>query len=206
MRWQPGMNLSGLLNACNEMLAEPLPFEWSNQTPRFLLIFTGLYAVIALAASSEHRNTRPGEEHGSARWGNAKELNRRYRDTQGPNLLMTRNIRIGVDTQNGDYLIPNIVIRKTKPLGHYGRLRKAYLEMHRPILFNELVLSDKLFEHCAEIDEAARNRMELIVRSLAKQYGVTEQLKAENQMEWVRQMNACKAQAEEIVKAELIYD
>lgn len=79
------------------MLAEPLPFEWSNQTPRFLLIFTGLYAVIVLAASSEHRNTRPGEEHGSARWGNAKELNRRYRDTQGPNLLMTRNIRIGVD-------------------------------------------------------------------------------------------------------------
>ena len=97
MRWQPGMNLSGLLNACNEMLAEPLLFEWSNQTPRFLLIFTGLYAVIVLAASSEHRNTRPGEEHGSARWGNAKELNRRYRDTQGPNLLMTRNIRIGVD-------------------------------------------------------------------------------------------------------------
>ena len=108
-------------------------------------------------------------------------------------------------TQNGDYLIPNIIIRKTKPIGHYGRLRKAYLEMHRPILFNELVLSDKLFEHCAEIDEAARNRMELIVPELAKQYGVTEQLKAENQMEWVRQMNACKAQAEEVVKAELIY-
>ena len=78
-------------------------------------------------------------------------------------------------TQNGDYLIPNIIIRKTKPLGHYGRLRKAYLEMHRPILFNELVLSDRLFEHCAEIDEAAQNRMELIVPQLAKQYGVTEQ-------------------------------
>ena len=61
-------------------------------------------------------------------------------------------------------------------------------------------------QYCAEIDEAARNRMELIVPELAKQYGVTEQLKAENQMEWVRQMNACKAQAEEIVKAELIYD
>ena len=109
-------------------------------------------------------------------------------------------------TRTGDYLIPNIIIRKTKPIGHYGRLRKAYLEMHRPILFNELVLSDKLFEHCAEIDETARNRMELIVRSLAEQNGVTEQLKAENQMEWVRQMNACKAQAEEIVKAELIYN
>lgn len=97
MRWQPGMNLSGLLNACNEMLAQPLPLAWNSQTPRFLLIFTGLYAVIALVASSEHHNTRPGEEHGSARWGNAKELNRRYRDTQGPNLLMTRNFRIGVD-------------------------------------------------------------------------------------------------------------
>ena len=61
-------------------------------------------------------------------------------------------------------------------------------------------------QYCAKIDEAARNRMELIVRSLAEQNGVTEQLKAENQMEWVRQMNACKAQAEEIVKFELIYD
>ena len=70
-------------------------------------------------------------------------------------------------TQNGDYLIPNIIIRKTKPLGHYGRLRRAYLKMHRPILFNELALSDKLFEHCAEIDEAARSRMELIVPELA---------------------------------------
>ena len=61
-------------------------------------------------------------------------------------------------------------------------------------------------QYCAKIDEAARNRMELIVRSLAEQNGVTEQLKAKNQMEWVRQMNACKAQAEEIVKIELIYD
>ena len=109
-------------------------------------------------------------------------------------------------TQNGDYLIPNIVIRKTKPIGHYGRLRKAYLETYRPVLFNELVLSDTLYEHCAEINEAARNRMELIVRSLAEQNGVTEKLKADNQMEWVRQMNACKAQAEDIVKFELIYD
>ena len=85
-------------------------------------------------------------------------------------------------------------------------IRYLWYGYYVPILFNELVLSDKLFEHCAEIDEAARSRMELIVRSLAEQNGVTEQLKAENQMEWVRQMNACKAQAEEVVKAELIYD
>ena len=61
-------------------------------------------------------------------------------------------------------------------------------------------------QHYAEINEAARNRMELIVPELARRNGVTEKLKAENQMEWVRQMNACKAQAEEVVKAELIYD
>ena len=109
-------------------------------------------------------------------------------------------------TQNGDYLIPNIIIRKTKPLGHYGRLRKAYLEMHRPILFNELALSDKLFEHCAEIDEAARNRIDTILPEFVKRYGITEELKVENQMLWVGKMNMCKAQAEEIVKLELIYD
>ena len=61
-------------------------------------------------------------------------------------------------------------------------------------------------QYCTKIDETARSRMELIVPELAKQYSVTEQLKAENQMEWVRQMNACKAQAEEVVKAELIYN
>ena len=75
--------------------------------------------------------------------------------------------------------------------------------MHRPILFNELALFDKLFEHCAEIDETARNRMELIVRSLAEQNGVTEQLKAKNQMEWVRQMNTCKAQADVYKRQEM---
>ena len=92
MRWRSGMNLSDLLNVCNEMLAQPLPLAWSSQTPRFLLIFTGMYAVIALVASSEHRHTRPGEERGSARWGSAKDVHRRYRDTQCTNLLMTPTI------------------------------------------------------------------------------------------------------------------
>lgn len=110
-------------------------------------------------------------------------------------------------TQQGDYLIPDITIRQPrKALGHYGRLRKAYLQEFRPILFNELVLSEKLFKHCLEIEEAARHRIDTILPELAKQYGVTEQLKAENQMEWVRQMNACTAQAEAIVKFALVYD
>ena len=82
-----------------------------------------------------------------------------------------------------------------------GKLCEAFLEK-RKARYRRVYVR----QYCAEIDEAARNRMELIVPKLAKQYGVTEQLKADNQMEWVRQMNACKAQAEEIVKAELIYD
>ena len=82
-----------------------------------------------------------------------------------------------------------------------GKLCEAFLEK-RKARYRRVSVR----QYCAKIDEAARNRMELIVRSLAEQNGVTEQLKAENQMEWVRQMNACKAQAEEIVKAELIYD
>ena len=110
-------------------------------------------------------------------------------------------------TKQGDYLIPDITIRQPrKALGHYGRLRKTYLQNFRPILFNELVLSDILFEHCLEIEETARSQIDVIVSELMKQYGITEELKAENQMEWVRQMNACKAQAEEVVKTELIYD
>ena len=109
-------------------------------------------------------------------------------------------------TKQGEYLIPDIIIRQPrKALGHYGRLRKTYLQNFCPILFNELVLSDMLFEHCLEIEETARNRIDVIMSGLMKQYGITEELKAENQMEWVRQMNACKAQAEEIVKHELIY-
>ena len=82
-----------------------------------------------------------------------------------------------------------------------GKLCEAFLEK-RKARYRRVSVR----QYCAEIDEAARNRMELIVPKLAKQYGVTEQLKADNQMEWVRQMNACKAQAEETVKAELIYD
>lgn len=106
----------------------------------------------------------------------------------------------------GDYFIPDIKLEKPNiRLGHYGMLRKAFLRDHHPILYSQLILSEKLYAHCAEIESAARTRLELIVPELAKRYGVTEKLKAENQLEWVRQMNACKAQAEEIIKSELIY-
>ena len=76
-------------------------------------------------------------------------------------------------TKQGDYLIPDITIRQPrKALGHYGRLRKTYLQNFCPILFNELVLSDMLFEHCLEIEETARSRIDVIMLGLMKQYGI----------------------------------
>ena len=84
-------------------------------------------------------------------------------------------------------------------------MRKAYLKQYCPDLYLALIASEKLREHCAEIDAAARSRMELIMPELAKSAGATEELKATDQMKWVGLMNACKAQAEEIVKHELIY-
>ena len=73
------------------------------------------------------------------------------------------------------------------------------------VSLSEMVLSETLYPHCAEIEAAAKSRMNTILPQLMKHYGVTERLKAANQLEWVRQMNACVAQAEEVIKDELIY-
>ena len=106
----------------------------------------------------------------------------------------------------GDYYVLDIKLKETNiRLGKWGRMRKEYLRLAHPITFSEMVLSETLYEHCAEIEETAKKRLEIIIPQLAKAYGVTEQLKAENQIEWVRQMNACVAQAEETIKGELIY-
>ena len=106
----------------------------------------------------------------------------------------------------GDYYIPDIKLKNPNiRLGKWGRMRREYLRQAHPILFSDMVLTETLYEHCAEVEATAKSRMKLIVPQLMKHYGVTEQLKAENQMEWVRQINACVAQAEETIKAELIY-
>ena len=97
MRWEAADGLAGMLAAVNDLLVQPLPITWSGQTPRFLLLGTVLYAVVAIVITSDHKNTRPGEEHGSARWGDVFALNRKYRDKAGPNLLLTQHFRIGVD-------------------------------------------------------------------------------------------------------------
>lgn len=109
-------------------------------------------------------------------------------------------------TMNGDYQIPDLKLTEQpeKPLGKYGRMRKAYLKEHRPILYNQLLMSEKLYPHLLEIDETAQSRLEQLMPQLTKDAGATEQLKASDPMKWVGLMNTCKAQAEEILMAELI--
>ena len=83
-------------------------------------------------------------------------------------------------------------------------MRKTYLKEHRPILYNQLLMTEKLYPHLAEIDETANRRLEQMMPKLAEAAGATEQLKARDPMKWVGLMNTCKAQAEEILLAELI--
>ncbi len=84
-------------------------------------------------------------------------------------------------------------------------MRRTYLKEHRKVLYTNLVTDGTLFEHLAEIDQSCNNRMEIIVSAMAKQEGVTEALKAADQMEWVRCMNNIRNRAEEIVLTELVY-
>ena len=108
---------------------------------------------------------------------------------------------------NGDYLIPDLSLSETTetPLGKYGRMRKTYLKEHRPVLFTNLLLSEKLYPHLREIDETAKTRLETMMPKLMEAAGISEKMKAENPMQWVGLMNNCKAQAEETILSELVY-
>ena len=109
--------------------------------------------------------------------------------------------------QNGDYLISALKLSQQpeKPLGKYGRMRKDYLKEHRPVLWNSLLLSERLYPHLREIDEAANNRLEQMMPELMKSAGVTEALKASDPMKWEGLMNTLKAQAEETILTELVF-
>ena len=108
--------------------------------------------------------------------------------------------------RNGDYLIPNIELNQPeKPLGKYGRMRRTFLKEDRQVLYNHLLLSGTLYPHLAEIDQAAKQRLEQMMPTLTQAAGATEELKACDPMQWTGRMNACKAQAEEAILNELIY-
>ena len=107
----------------------------------------------------------------------------------------------------GDYYIPAIELPEDddRPIGKWGRMHKAYLEETNPLLFNHLILTDKLHTYLADLDEQARERYLLIVRQMAENEGVTEDLKRQSQWEWIKAINSIVSRAEEIIKNELIY-
>ena len=96
-RWQPGMKITALLDALNSALAEPFVLAWVSDSPRFLLVFTAVYAVAVIVAVTDQKNTCPGAEHGSAAWGDVFRLNKFYMDRHGSNLLLTQHFHIGID-------------------------------------------------------------------------------------------------------------
>lgn len=113
----------------------------------------------------------------------------------------------GAYHQEGDYLIPNLVLPDSGnyQIGKYGRMRRSYLKEHHKVLYTNLMVEGTLFKHLAEIDQSCNERMEAIVSAMAKPEGVTEALKSSDQMEWVRRMNNIRNRAEEIVLTELVY-
>ena len=109
-------------------------------------------------------------------------------------------------TLHGDYYLPNLVLNEEKPIyGKYGMLRKQFLKEHRSARYQYLVLTGKLTEHLNQVDKEAREKVEMLVEQMAEQWGVTEELKMHEQMEWVRRKDNIQAIAEEIALKEIIY-
>lgn len=117
-------------------------------------------------------------------------------------VTMTQNLTY---TRCGDYLIPDIQLNYTsdKPLGKYGRMRRAFLAENNPILYDDMILTEILFPHLWEIDEAAHRRVKQIMTDFLEKNPAPD--KATQQLAWGQYMNSLKAQAEEIVNAELIF-
>ena len=108
---------------------------------------------------------------------------------------------------HGDYYLPCLVIleEEVHTIGIWGRKHLRYLIEHRPMLYNDLILSGKLYSYLADIDTQARVRLDLLVTHLAETGGISEHLKAPDQMAWVRAMNNIRNRAEEIILKELIF-
>ena len=109
-------------------------------------------------------------------------------------------------TLHGDYYLPDLVLREEEPTyGKYGMLRKQFLKEHRSARYQYLLLIGKLNEHLNQTDQEAREQVETLMEQMTEKQGVTEELKAQDQMEWVRLMNNIKASAEEMVLREILY-
>lgn len=108
-------------------------------------------------------------------------------------------------TRMGDYQLPNLTVPPQQPLNRYGRMRAKYLQEQRPLLYQTMLLNGTLTSHLQEISETANRRMSQMMQEMTQAANVTEALKASNSMGWTQQMNSLKAQAEEILLAELIF-
>ena len=119
------------------------------------------------------------------------------------------NEKTGISyTLHGDYYLPDLALPEqedNRPIGKWGSLHKSYLQQHKRVFYNTLVCNLTLHTHLADIDEQARSMFDTLVEQMMKREGVTEELKEQNQMEWVGRMNNIKERANEIVCNELIY-
>ena len=130
--------------------------------------------------------------------------------SQRSSLIITEQRRMNMSKLTyircGDYDIPNLKLSEQPEtsIGKYGRMRKSYLKKHRPILYNQLLMSEKLYPHLLEIDRTAQERVDTMLPHMMETAGVTEELKACDPMRWVGLMNTLAAQIEEILIRELI--
>ncbi|KAI4446381.1 hypothetical protein C823_000899 [Eubacterium plexicaudatum ASF492] len=106
----------------------------------------------------------------------------------------------------GDYYIPDLKLpEENRPSGSYGRLHQKYLKEEHPARYSSLILTGKLWTYLADLNEQAEERLDLIIEQMKAAEGVTEELKARNQLEWVGRINNIRSRAEEIIKSEMIY-
>ena len=121
--------------------------------------------------------------------------------------LPKKNHHNGISyTLVGDYYIPNLKLsEESRPIGRWGRMHKVFLQEHRPGQYNELLLSGKLWTYLADLNEQADDRLTRIISQMQAAEGVTEELKACDQLAWVGAMNSIRSRAEEIIRSEMIY-
>ena len=105
----------------------------------------------------------------------------------------------------GDYCLPNLITSGSLPIGIWSQRHLRWLKQNRRVTYTNLLTTGRLYEYLQGIDTEANEQLELLIRQMAKAEGITEQLKAEDQMEWVRQMNSIRNRVEEIISSELIY-
>ena len=111
-------------------------------------------------------------------------------------------------SRQGDYLIPDLTLPTEQeiPLGRYAQMHRDYLKQHKRVTYLNLLTSGRLNGHLHEVEQTALQRLELLTKQLSAEQGVTEELKARDQMKWVGLMTSLKAQAEEIILSELVYN